>query len=99
MDPLANMRLSIDGYAHLVETVMEVADAVCHGKLVAVLEGGYHLDVLAHSVLSTLRVLSGSEHGPSDPFGPSPRGERDTSALLDALRNLHRIKEPPYYSI
>ena len=38
------------------EELMALADELCDGRLVCVLEGGYHLDVLAHSVLTTLRV-------------------------------------------
>lgn len=99
MDPLASMHLSITGYAKLVEAIMALADELCNGKLIVALEGGYHLDVLAHSVLSTLRVLSGSEEGVSDPFGPSPHGERDVMPLLDKIKNLHGIKDLPLYSV
>lgn len=98
LDPLASMQLSISGYVQLVELVLAMADELCEGKLVVALEGGYHLDVLAHSVLSTLRVLSGSSEEVSDPFGPSPHNERDVTALLDRLKNLHGIKESPTYS-
>jgi acetoin utilization deacetylase AcuC-like enzyme len=98
LDPLAGMNLSIDGYMQMVEQVMALADQLCNGKLVCVLEGGYHLEVLAHSVLSTLRVLSGSPQGISDPFGPAQQRERDVASLLSRLKNLHNIKEPPFFS-
>jgi acetoin utilization deacetylase AcuC-like enzyme len=99
MDPLAGMNLSISGYAALVQELLALADEVANGKLIGVLEGGYHLDVLAHSVLSTLRVLSGSEQGVSDPFGAPPGGERDVTLLIDRIRKLHGLQEPPSYSI
>jgi acetoin utilization deacetylase AcuC-like enzyme len=98
-DPLAHMQLSISGYARLTEVLLELADELCQGRLVAVLEGGYHLDVLAHSILSTLRLLSGSEQEISDPFGPSPNEQRDVAVLLDRLKTLHKIQEPPRYFI
>ena len=98
LDPLAGMNLSIGGYMQMVEQVMALADQLCNGKLVCVLEGGYHLDVLAHSVLSTLRVLSGSLKDISDPFGPAQQRERDVATLLSRLKNLHNIKEPPFFS-
>ncbi len=91
LDPLANMQLSISGYAALVTEVLALADELCNGKLVCVLEGGYHLDVLAHSVLSTLRTLQGNPAGVSDPFGTSPNLERDISALINRLRRLHHL--------
>lgn len=99
MDPLASMNLSISGYAALVGEALALADELCHGKLICVLEGGYHLEVLAHSVLSTLRTLLGSTQGVSDPFGQPANGERDATALINRLRNLHGLKDPPFRSI
>ncbi|HXF61006.1 MAG TPA: histone deacetylase, partial [Caldilineaceae bacterium] len=99
MDPLAHMRLSVTGYHRLILELMALADELCHGRLVAVLEGGYHVNVLSHCVLSTLRALSGSQQGPSDPYGPAPGGERDVTALLARLKALHRIADPPFYSL
>lgn len=79
---------------------MALADELCAGRLVCVLEGGYHLDVLAHSVLTTLRILAETGEGPSDPFGPPRFGaERDASQLLDRLKSLHNIADPPTYSL
>lgn len=98
LDPLAGMNLTISGYMNLVQHVMELADELCGGKLVCVLEGGYHLQVLAHCVLSTLRVLSGSSEGVSDPFGKAQQHERNVAPLLARLQNLHGIKAPPFYS-
>ncbi len=40
MDPLASMALSIPGYAALVQELMALADELCKGRLVAVLEVG-----------------------------------------------------------
>lgn len=99
MDPLAHMRLSVTGYAQLITLLMDLAGELCRGRLVAVLEGGYHLNVLSHCVLTTLRVLSGSRKPPSDPYGPAPGGEREVTALLDRLKHLHHISEPPFYSL
>lgn len=99
MDPLASIHLSITGYTELVQEIMALADELCDGRLVCALEGGYHLDVLPHCVLSTLRALSESPTGVSDPFGPAPAGERDLEELLARLRRLHGVKDPPFYSL
>lgn len=99
MDPLAAMRLSITGYVKLVEVLMELADELCYSRLVAVLEGGYDVNVLSHAVLSTLRRLSHSTQGVSDPFGPAPGGERDVEKLIARLRVLHRIPDQTTYSL
>ncbi len=98
LDPLAGMNLSIEGYVNLIKQVMTLADELCNGRLVCVLEGGYHLEVLAHSVLSTLRLLSGSPKGISDPFGTAQQHERDIAKLLDRLKNLHGIRTTPFHS-
>lgn len=97
-DPLAEMNLSIEGYTHLLTALLELADEVCDGRLVCVLEGGYHTEVLSHSVLSALRLLQGSARGVSDPFGPAPKEERPVSQLLDRLCSLHHLPDPPTYS-
>ncbi len=76
MDPLADMRLSITGYGRIMQELLDLADELCHGRLAVVLEGGYHVDVLAHSVLTALRTLSGSELGPSDPWTSARRRAR-----------------------
>ena len=60
-DPLAGMALTIHGYAGLVDRLLVLADELCGGRIVFTLEGGYHLEVLAHSVLNTLRQLSRSD--------------------------------------
>lgn len=99
LDPLAGMNLSISGYMQIVQSLLALADELCDGRLVCVLEGGYHLEVLAHSVLSTIRLLSGNAKGISDPFGVAQQRERDVTNLLSRLQNLHNIKAPPFYSI
>ncbi len=99
MDPLANMRLSVTGYAALIDRLLELADELCDGRLVVALEGGYDVGALSHSILTTLRRLSRSKQGISDPFGPAPGGERDISRLLGELRSLHNLSDPPVYSL
>ena len=39
-DPLARMRLSTAGYATLTKSLCDAADRYCHGRIVAVTEGG-----------------------------------------------------------
>ncbi len=58
-DPLANMRVSIGGFAQLTHIMAALSDEFCGGKMVCVLEGGYDLEVLGYGVLSTLQVMSG----------------------------------------
>ncbi len=92
LDPLASEHLSITGYCALVSELMALADELCNGKLVLALEGGYHLDVIAHAILSTFRTLTGDPRGPSDPFGKAPGEERNVSTLIDRIRNIHQLR-------
>jgi acetoin utilization deacetylase AcuC-like enzyme len=90
-DPLASMQLSVAGYASLIERLLALAREMCQGRVIFTLEGGYHLEVLAHAVLTTLRHLSGQDETVSDPLGPCPWEERDASALLALVRQAHDL--------
>ena len=59
-DPLAQLQVTEAGYATLTRIVKTIADQHADGRLVSVLEGGYHLDGLARSVEAHLRVLVGN---------------------------------------
>lgn len=89
-DPLAMMRLSLDGYAYLSRELVAMANELCGGRILFTLEGGYHLDVLANGVLNTFRALLG-ESEVSDPFGLPASPEPDISPLLDRLREVHGL--------
>ncbi len=67
-DPLARMRLSTSGYAALTKTLCDAADRHCHGRVVAVTEGGYDLTALKGCLESTITVL---EDGPVATAGPA----------------------------
>ena len=90
-DPLASMQLSIPGYVALVARLLALADELCAGRVVFTLEGGYHLEVLAHAVRNTLCQLSGHSPQLDDPLGPCPWEERDASSLLAQVRQAHAL--------
>ena len=54
LDPLANQEVTESGFARMAELVRQAADALAGGRLIAVLEGGYHLQALARSVAACL---------------------------------------------
>lgn len=56
-DLLGAMRLTPEGFATLTRIVKQIADEQCQGRLVTVLEGGYHLDRLAACVEAHIRAL------------------------------------------
>lgn len=59
-DPLADFTMTADGFAGLMALVDDVAEEVCDGRVVCVLEGGYELSGLSQSVLACARQLSGA---------------------------------------
>lgn len=63
-DPIGSLELETDDYVELTKLVEGVADTYAGGRVVSVLEGGYHLDALAASVSVHLRTLLA--HGAAD---------------------------------
>lgn len=53
-DPLAGLAFTSETYHWLGTQLKQVADDYCHGRLLAVLEGGYNLDILGGSVTAFL---------------------------------------------
>jgi len=89
-DPLANIGLTLTGYHWLCQSLIDLADELCGGRIVFTLEGGYNLNVLAPGVGNTFRVLLG-QSAPDDPVGPSPWAEPDVSKLLIQLKKVHQL--------
>lgn len=56
-DPLASMMVTENGYWKLTEIVSKYAWQYAEGKILSVLEGGYHLGALANSVKTHLDCL------------------------------------------
>jgi acetoin utilization deacetylase AcuC-like enzyme len=57
LDPLASTRLTEGAYAEMSQRMLELAARSARGRLVSVLEGGYHLEALASSVETHLACL------------------------------------------
>ena len=58
-DPLGEMKVTPEGFACLTRMLLNLADECCKGRLVIVLEGGYHIQGLTKSVRSVLQELLG----------------------------------------
>jgi acetoin utilization deacetylase AcuC-like enzyme len=58
-DPLGTMAVSTQGFAALAQSVMQIAETTCQGKLVLSLEGGYDVVALRDSVKAVLLELAG----------------------------------------
>ena len=86
LDDASGQRITAAGFARVAALLVDVADRVCGGRVVMVLEGGYHLDALADSVEAVLEAAL-------DPArflaGPPPVPTGVQAAVLDQLVELH----------
>ncbi len=57
-DPLAQINLSTDCYGKMTQKLMEIANDVCNGRILSMLEGGYDYSALADSVQLHVETLS-----------------------------------------
>jgi len=89
-DPLAQMNLSLAGYAHMTQALLRMADQLCDGRIIFTLEGGYQLDVLSLGVLNAFYAMLGEDTF-VDPLGPSPRSERPMDKLIANLKDVHKL--------
>ena len=77
-DPLGGLTLKDQDFADITRELLELADAVCGGQVVSVLEGGYNPMCLASSCAAHVReLMKASACGVSDGFG----GQRARAAL------------------
>lgn len=90
-DPLAGLNLSLAGYWRLAQTVVGLAERLCHGRVVVTLEGGYDLDVLAAGIVATCHALLGDREPGPDPLGPAPWAERPADDVLRAVKGAHAL--------
>lgn len=56
-DPLASIKLSKSDYKWIGEQIAATANECCGGKVVSLLEGGYHLQALAESTVNYLSAF------------------------------------------
>ncbi len=92
VDPLASMRLSLAGYDQLARECLKLAEEVCAGRIVFVMEGGYDLTALAHGWCNIVRALLGID-ALSDPYGNPPPTNKpeNVQRIIDSLRRIHRL--------
>lgn len=63
-DPVGSLSLESEDFAPLTRLVQQIADTHSHGRLISLLEGGYHTDMLAESVEVHLRCLIEKTNSP-----------------------------------
>jgi len=58
-DKLADLLLDEEDYAWITREIKQIADEICQGRMVSVLEGGYALDGIGRCVVAHVRELLG----------------------------------------
>jgi acetoin utilization deacetylase AcuC-like enzyme len=61
-DPIGNGLLTSISYYRFTEKLMKIAENVCEGKLIFILEGGYSLLGLPHCVYAVIKALLGEDY-------------------------------------
>jgi acetoin utilization deacetylase AcuC-like enzyme len=87
-DPLGAMNVTPEGFATLTSLVLDIAQFSCQGKVIVLLEGGYHLNGLRDSVKATLRELMGDSILDSSPKGAEMLNS--TEKVIDKVREYHK---------
>jgi acetoin utilization deacetylase AcuC-like enzyme len=79
-DSIGSMAVSERGFAAMCSALKDLAESHCGGKLVLMLEGGYHLTALSQSVHACVEVLAGGRRE-SFPGGVSDAARRAVAAV------------------
>ena len=56
-DPLAQVNLKSKDFYEITKRILNIANDICDGKVVSILEGGYNLNALAESAFEHVRAL------------------------------------------
>ncbi len=88
-DPLAGLSFRSATFHELARRVKALADEVCGGRVVFLLEGGYDLEALGESVASTVAALVGE--GVIDSTDPSILREEPDDKVREVLKEARRI--------
>lgn len=85
-DPLGTMNVTPYGFYCMAKILVELADELCDSKILFALEGGYHPEGLAKSVLYTLRALCHNSSEEND-------RHKDAKTLGGIFSNTQQIVE------
>ncbi len=93
-DPLGGMRLTTPAFAAMTAALRTIAEDVCHGRLVAVTEGGYDLQALRQCLRAAIGMLAEpAAASPSWPTGAaaSTRGRQAAQRTKSALARYWKL--------
>jgi len=88
-DPLTSLGFSTAGYYAISKKLVELADEVCGGKIVFVLEGGYDPQNVSNGIQAVFAALTGS--APPQVNDPSPHPEPEIRDRVETFRKWHGL--------
>ena len=89
-DPIGGMRVTERGFAALAQIVLGLADELCGGKSVFMLEGGYDLGALRRSTRAVLETML--DGAPEDLVQRLERGVRPASPVPDIIESVVEVQ-------
>jgi acetoin utilization deacetylase AcuC-like enzyme len=95
-DPLGEMKVTPEGFACLTRVLLNLAEECCGGRLVLVLEGGYHIQGLTKSVRAVLQELLGETHVTEKALA---RMAAEANEQADRLLGRVRKQFEPYWPV
>jgi acetoin utilization deacetylase AcuC-like enzyme len=89
-DPLASLLLTKGGYYSIAQSLTSLADSLCEGRIMFVLEGGYDPKTLFECVSAVLSAMAG-DLPLDDDTDESPYSEISIDSLLEQVATIHKI--------
>lgn len=106
-DLLGGLNFEAQDYHWMTEQVVKIANQVCQGRVIAMLEGGYNLEALKQCSVAHLSALAGLkcpkelvvEDKPPDPvmFSSKPKPKRNVGSEQQGPRRSGRKTKLPSY--
>lgn len=93
-DPFQQLQFRSGTYHKLATRLRSLAAQLCGGRLVFLLEGGYHTEAVGESVCEVFLALLGrpSVEGQAELALPHPEPEQEVEALVQQLRQIHGLQ-------
>ncbi len=91
-DPLANLNLTMKGYAAMADVVTSMAERACEGKLLSVLGGGYDLRASTLAFCLVTAKLADVSVDISDPYDPPAKNEYVKRKVEDVIRRVKNFQ-------
>ncbi len=89
-DPITTLTLNTKGFFQMAKKLVKLAEEICGGKMMFVLEGGYDPVALKDNIQCSLAAMS--RHGSfPDHYGKGPNVSPDIDQLIIDLQNTHQL--------